>query len=231
LIFQKLNSYKEDEIFQVLQGESSQTIAIVLSRLNSIKAKNVLKNFPLDQQKDIVYRMATSASKIHSEVLNQIAKAIQEKIKLFDEPQGSQIGGSEKLAKILNILESKTGKNILSEIEKKDASLASKIKDKMFTFNDILKIENNSLKKALFEINNDIIALALKDESEEMKQKFLNNISDNRKKLLLIELKTLGPQKRSNIEDAKNRILETLREMQENGELFFKNSNKKDEWV
>ena len=175
--------------------------------------------------------MATSASKIHSEVLNQIAKAIQEKIKLFDEPQGSQIGGSEKLAKILNILESKTGKNILSEIEKKDASLASKIKDKMLTFNDILKIENNSLKKALFEINNDIIALALKDESEEMKQKFLNNISDNRKKLLLIELKTLGPQKRSNIEDAKNRILETLREMQENGELFFKNSNKKDEWV
>jgi len=175
--------------------------------------------------------MATSASKIHSEVLNQIAKAIQEKIKLFDEPQGSQIGGSEKLAKILNILESKTGKNILSEIEKKDASLASKIKDKMFTFNDILKIEDNSLKKALFEIKNDILGLALKDESEEMKQKFLNNISDNRKKLLLIELKTLGPQKRSNIEDAKNRILETLREMQENGELFFKNSNKKDEWV
>ena len=175
--------------------------------------------------------MATSVSKIHSDVLNQIAKAIQEKIKLFDEPKGSQIGGSEKLAKILNILESKTGKNILSEIEKKDLSLASKIKDKMFTFNDILKIEDNSLKKGLFEIKNEILALALKDESEEMKQKILNNISDNRKKIILTELKTLGPQKRSNIEDAKNRILETLRKIQENGELFFKNSNKKDEWV
>lgn len=214
-----------------MQDESSQTVAIVLSRLNSIKAKNVIKNFPTDQQKDIIYRMATSASKIHSDVLNQIAKAIQEKLKLFDEPQGSQVGGSEKLAKILNILESKTGKNILSEIEKKDFSLASKIKDKMFTFNDILKIEDNSLKKGLFEIKNEILALALKDESDGMKQKFLNNISDNRKKIILTELKTLGPQKRSNIEDAKNKILETLRKLQENGELLFKNTHKKDEWV
>ena len=174
--------------------------------------------------------MATGSS-IHSDILNQVAKGIQEKLKDFDSHRGSEVGGSEKLAKILNLLQSKTGKNILSELEKRDINLAARIKDKMFTFADILNIEDNSLKRALIKIPNDLLALALKDESDEMKQKFFTNISDNRKKILLSELRTLGPQRRSDIQAAKNKIITILKNFQEKGELFFKGKDKGDEWV
>jgi len=174
--------------------------------------------------------MATGSS-IHSDILNQVAKGIQEKLKDFDSHRGSEVGGSEKLAKILNLLQSKTGKNILSELEKRDINLAARIKDKMFTFADILNIEDNSLRRALIKIPNDLLALALKDESDEMKQKFFTNISDNRKKILLSELRILGPQRRSDIQAAKNKIITILKNLQEKGELFFKGKDKGDEWV
>lgn len=174
--------------------------------------------------------MATGSS-IHSDILNQVAKGIQEKLKDFDSHRGSEVGGSEKLAKILNLLQSKTGKNILSELEKRDINLAARIKDEMFTFADILNIEDNSLRRALIKIPNDLLALALKDESDEMKQKFFTNISDNRKKILLSELRTLGPQRRSDIQAAKNKIITILKNLQEIGELFFKGRDKGDEWV
>jgi len=174
--------------------------------------------------------MATGSS-IPGDVLNQVAKGIQEKLKAFESHRGSEVGGSEKVAKILNLIQAKTGRNILSELEKRDINLAYRIKDKMFTFVDILNIEDNSLRRALTKIPNDLLALALKDESYEMKQKFFNNISENRKKILLSELRTLGPQRRSDIQAAKNKILTILKNLQEKGELFFKGKDKGDEWV
>ncbi len=203
---------------------------MVLSRLGSKTAKNTLKYFSPDQQKDIVYRMAT-AGNIHEDILNQVAKSVQEKLKVFDSQEGASTGGSEKLAEILNLVKSKTGKDILSDIEKRDTNLASRVKNKMFTFADIPNLEDKSLRKALFGIENEIIALALKDESNEMKQKFLSNVSENRKRILLADFRSLGPQKRSVIQEAKDKIISVLRKLEEKGELFFKDSDKSDEWV
>jgi len=174
--------------------------------------------------------MATTGS-IHEEVLNTLAKAIREKLKVFDSHAGTAVGGSEKVAEILNLLKAKTGKDILSDLEKKDSSLASRIKDKMLTFADIVNIDDRSLKKVLFEVENEVIALALKDEKDEMKQKFFSNVSDNRKKVLFSELKTLGPQKRPDIQTAKNKVMESLKKLEDKGELFFKGDDKGDEWV
>jgi len=194
------------------------------------KAKNILKSFSPDEQKNIAYRMATSAS-IDSDILNQIAKGIQEKLQVFDDYGGKQIGGSEKIAKILNVLGDKAGSEILSKLEKRDINLASRIKDKMFTFQDILNVEDRSLKKGLLEISNTVLTLALKGESKEMKTKILNNISSNRKQIVIEELNSLGPQKRQIVDDAKDKILEVLRKLKDLGELFFKSDDKKDEWI
>ncbi|MFC1558735.1 FliG C-terminal domain-containing protein [candidate division KSB1 bacterium] len=230
LIFQKLAGYKTEQIFQVLQGESPQTVSIILSRLEPKIAKNVLSNFSPDEQKDIAYRIATSAS-VDVDILNQIAKGIQDKLKVFDEHGIEQTGGSDKIAKILNALGDKTGSKILSDFEKKDVNLASRIKDKMFTFQDILNVDDRPFKKALFEIPNAVLALALKGESKEMKVKIISNISENRKKIVLEEYNSLGPQKRQIVDDAKDRILDVLRKLKETGELFFKVDDKDDEWV
>ena len=122
-------------------------------------------------------------------------------------------------------------KDILADIDKKDPTLASRIKDKMFTFADIPNIEDKSLRKALFEMDNETIIISLKGEADEMKQKFFTNISDNRKRILIADLRSLGPQRRSDIQEAQNKVIKKLRELQEKGELFFKGEDKKDEWV
>ncbi|MCK4965938.1 hypothetical protein KAS50_02840 [bacterium] len=201
-----------------------------MSRLDPKIAKNVLSNFSPDEQKDTAYRIASSTN-IDGDILNQIAKGIQDKLKVFDEQGTEQTGGSDKIAKILNVLGDKAGSKILSELEKKDINLASRIKDKMFTFQDILNVDDRSLKKALFEIPNAVLALALKGESKEMKVKIISNISENRKKIVLDEYNSLGPQKRQIVDDAKDRILDVLRKLKETGELFFKGDVKNDEWV
>ena len=190
----------------------------------------MLSNFSPDDQKDIAYRIAASAA-IDGDILNQIAGGIRDKLMVFDADGTEQTGGADKIAKILNALGDKAGSKILSDMEKKDISLASRIKDKMFTFQDILDVDDRSLKKALFEIPNAILALALKGESKELKVKIINNISENRKKIVLEEYNSLGPQKRRIVDDAKDRILDVLRKLKETGELFFKADGKNDEWV
>lgn len=190
----------------------------------------MLSNFSPNEQKDIAYRIATSAS-IDSDILNQIAKGIQDKLNVFDEHGTEQTGGSDKIAKILNVIGDKAGSKILSELEKKDINLASRIKDKMFTFQDILNVDDRFLKKAFFEIPNAVLALALKGETKDMKVKIISNISENRKKIVLEEYNSLGPQKRQIVDDAKDRILDVLRKLKETGELFFKVDDKDDEWV
>ena len=101
----------------------------------------------------------------------------------------------------------------------------------MFTFQDIINVDDRSLKKGFFEIPNFILALSLKGESKEMKVKILNSISENRRRIVLEEFNALGPQKRQVVDDAKDRILDVLRKLKETGELFFKVDDEDEKWV
>lgn len=230
LIFQKLNNYTPQQIYKVLNEEPPQIIAAIVARLTSEKARDVLKEFPSAEQKDITFRIA-KGTPVPPEILQTTASTLQQKLAVFDEQPGAATGGSEQLAKILNKMGTSAQQALLDNLRSKDSSLASKVKDEMFSFSDILYVNDDGLRKAMVEISDKILALALKGTDDQFKEKFYSNVSSNRRAILQEEYIALGKVKRRDVDAAQTKVLDIIKKYEAEGAIYIKRTDTDDEWV
>lgn len=232
LLFKRLSEYTPEQIQQVLQGESAQTVAVILVRLETKKAQGALTLFPPDEQSDIAFKMAT-ANSIPPEFLNEVANEIGNKLRIFDDKDGGHTGagGQDKMAEILKHMDPSKSKGLLDALAQKDSSMSERIKGKMFLFEDIAKAEPDSLKRSLMSIEIETLALALKGASEEIVKAALGGLTDNRRKMLISEVKYMGPRQRSDVDGARSSVVSTLRGFLDQGILRMKGDESHDEWV
>lgn len=136
------------------------------------------------------------------------------------------IFGKEKIAKILSRMKTKDSKKILESITSKNSQLADEIRELMFTFEDIINFTTQDMQLLHKNIDTNDLLLAMKGVSDELKEKLLSGISSNKKNILTEELELLGKVKISDVEAARQRIMEIIREKIEKGEISLD-----DEWV
>ena len=127
LLFKRLLEYTAEQVFQVIHDETPQTTAIILSRLEPKKAKDILELFPSDDLKDITYRIVTAKS-VPPEILNEVANTLGEKLRVF-EPGGKSAGqigmsGQDEMADILKHMGSSQSKGLLDRLSKKDIGMS-----------------------------------------------------------------------------------------------------------
>lgn len=234
LLFSRLSQYSAEQIYQVIHDESPQTVAVVLARLDSKKAKEILNLFPAEEQKDLIYRMATAKS-IPSEFLNEVANIIGGKLRMFDPAERdlphTDMNGQDKMTEILKHMGASKSKELLDALAQKDAGISDRIKQKMFLFEDIVNAETESLKRALMQLKIDILALSLKGSTKEIFHAVLEALSENRRKMLISEIKYMGPRYKSEIEKARTEVAATLRGFFDQGILRMKGDLSEDEWV
>ena len=234
LLFKRLSQYKAEQLYQVVHDETPQTVAIILTRLDTKLAQGILEFFPPDDQKEIAYKMA-SATSVPPEILSEVANTLGEKLRVFNPGERSAgsipLSGQEKMTEILKHMGSSKSKDLLDALGKKDDGLSDRINRKMFLFDDIAKTESESLKRSLMSVETEKLALALKGASEEIVSAVLGGLSENRKKMLVSELKYLGPQLKSDVEKARSDIIATLRGFLDQGILRFREDPSEDEWV
>ena len=134
--------------------------------------------------------------------------------------------GKEKIAKILSRMKTQDSKKILETIATKDTQVASDIKELMFTFEDILEFTTKDMQLMHNKIDSADLLLAMKGVNEELKEKLLSGMSSRKKTILSGELELMGKVKLSDVEAARQRIMDIVREMLERGEVSLD-----DEWV
>jgi len=231
LMFQKLGQYKSEQIYQVINGESHMTVGIILSKFKPDLAKEVLKHFSPDDQKEIVFKMAT-ARNVSPEAINSVANVLGEKLRIFDDDDKTKVmGGNEKMAEILKKMGPGKSEALLEALKSRDPGMADRLKKQMFEFSDIIDTEPESLKRSIAQIDIDTLALSMKGETEEMILSVLKALTENRRKILVGELKAMGPKKRTEVDLAKNEILIVLREAYDKGILRMKGDKSDDEWI
>lgn len=232
LLFKRLSEYSAEQIHQVLQNESAQTIAVVLVRIETRKAKETLTLFLSDEQKEIAFRMATAQS-VPPEFLNEAANAIGDKLRVFDDGDGSHlnVSGQDKMAEILKHMGSSQSKELLDALAKKDGAMSDRIKGKMFLFEDIVNTDPESLKRSLMSVEVDTLALSLKGASGELLKAVSSGLTENRRKMVTEELKYMGPRQRSDVDQARSSVVATLRGFLDQGILRMKEDQSADEWV
>ena len=207
-------------VASLLESEHPQTIALILSTQKSDHASRVVSFLPEDLQADVMYRIA-KIDRVSPEVIAQIEDALQREIGVVVSREQKQVGGIDKVVEILGRLDKGGDRAILATLETTDPDMAETIRKKMFTFDDLVQLDNRSLQMVLREINNDTLTLALKTASEDIKAKIFGNISQRAAEMIQEDLEAMGPVRVSEVEAMQQAILQVALKLEEEGQLVI----------
>ncbi len=204
----------------LLQNEHPQTIALILSTQKADQTGRILPHFSEELKSDVIYRIAR-IDKVSPEVLSKIEEALQREIGGVVNQEQQQVGGVDKVVEILTQMEKGIDLKILEHIEEQDPEMAEEIRRKMFTFDDLVQIDNRGMQLVLREVRNETLTLALKTASKKVQDKIFSNISERAKDLIQEDLEALGPVRLSDVEAAQQGIVQLALRLEEEGKIVI----------
>ncbi len=213
----------------VLGGEHPQVIAIALASIHPRTAASILRSFSDELRAAVSLRIAKT-SKTHPEALEKVARVLREKFEKRKDEIYSEVGGADTLATILNHMDRDLEDNILKDLETKAPDLLSTVKEKLYTFEELLNLSPKEMRLLASQINDDgILACALRGAGEDMRRLFFNNLSHNRAADILEEIDRRGPISLREIHEARGFILAAARRLDDEGRIVIKKT--KEEYV
>lgn len=208
------------QLVNMISREHPQTIAMILSYLDSQQAAMVLSDLPREMRADIARRVALM-ERTSPEILKEVESVLRDKLSTVFQQDFTQAGGLETVVDILNRVDRGTEKLILEELEKDDAELADEIRQRMFIFEDIITLDDASIQRVVREVDSKDLARALKGASEEVKDRIFRNISKRAAEMLREDLEFMGPVRLREVEESQQRIVAIIRRLDESGEIII----------
>ncbi|MDR7072138.1 flagellar motor switch protein FliG [Fictibacillus barbaricus] len=208
------------QILNFIQNEHPQTIALILSYLDSSQAGQVLSELPHEMQADIARRIALM-DVTSPEIINEVEQILERKLSATVTQDFTQAGGVEAVVEVLNGVDRSTERTILDALEIQDPELAEEIKKRMFVFEDIVTLDNRAIQRVIREVQNEDLLLALRASSEEVKEVMFTNMSQRMAENFKEEMEFMGPVRLRDVEEAQSRIVGTIRRLEEAGELVI----------
>ncbi|MCL4796381.1 MAG: flagellar motor switch protein FliG [Bryobacteraceae bacterium] len=219
--FDALQKADPQQLAKFIHSEHPQTIALILSHLNSSQAAGLLFSLPADLRADVSLRMA-NLDQISPEIISKIAGIIGQKLKALGEMSRESYGGVRAVSEMFNRLDSGSSKEILDTIEQRDPNLAETIRHLMFVFEDLLLIDQNGIKELLGRIDRKVLTVALKGTSDQLKSHFLQCMSERGAEMLREDMDALGPIKIKEVEAAQQQIIAIVRQLEAEGVVNLK---------
>ena len=216
-------------LFSILQHERAQTIALVLSYVESDKAASVIAELPEEKRIQVVKSIAMmdSASPDAIKIVEQQLRSRFDNILTTD---FTSIGGIDYIADVMNHIDRSNEKFIFDEMGKDDPELADTIRKKMFVFEDILTMDNRSIQRFIRDCDMKDVVYSLKGAGEEILAAFYSNMSSRMAEQVKSDLEVTVNVKLRDVEEAQSRIVGVIRKLEEEGELVI-NKGGKDEII
>jgi flagellar motor switch protein FliG len=215
---QQIVSLDAQQLFNVLKNEQPRTIALVASYLTPEKTSQLLVHLRPELRDQVVERLATLAP-TPVEAVERVVDVLNQKAGVKATRALNQTGGLKNAADVLNSLDRNFSQAVLLELERRNPDLGQAIRQKMFTFDDLALLDSNSLQKVMREVDMRDLALSLKTASEKLKLSLLSSISRRAAETVNEEISFLGAVKKKDIEAAQQRIIESVRQLEAEGEV------------
>lgn len=203
-----------------LINEHPQTIALIVAHLAPERKVDVLRRLPEGLQAEVVLRVA-NLDYVSPELISQLDDVLKTELSTLGSIDTNQLGGVEPIADMLNLMDKNTEKNIMSRVEEKDPELAEEIRKLMFTFEDLVYVDDKGIQNLLREVDNGKLVIAMKTAPDEIKQKLFKNMSNRAATLLREDLEALGPTKLSDVEKAQAEMVQKCKELESQGKAFI----------
>ncbi|WP_029001134.1 flagellar motor switch protein FliG [Azohydromonas australica] len=208
-------------VAELLRNEHPQIVAAILVHLDFDQASGVLKCFHDRQRNEVLVRIATldgiqpSALKDLNDVMGRVLAGGDRATRK------ASLGGVKTAAEIINMLGGSAEAAVLDYIREADADLAQKIMDNMFTFDDLVKIDDRGMQALLKEVQSSALVVALKGASPELRDKIFRNMSSRAAEMLKDELEARGPVRLSEVELQQKDMIKTMRRLVDEGAILL----------
>ena len=228
--FEHLRDVDPLTIANYLRNEHPQTAAVVLAHMDPRASGPILALMPVDMQGDIAHRMAVLEAP-HAETLQTVEKVLARQLQGELSAKEAKYGGHKQVADILNELDRDVWQEILDEMREIDDEVANEVNNLMFVFEDIVLLNDSHIQEILKEIDGKELTLALKGATVEIRDKVFGNMSKRAAQGIMEDMDYMGPIRLAEVEEAQKRIVEVIRNLEENGTINIGKGSKDAEMV
>lgn len=217
---ESLKWMEPSSVAELLRNEHPQIVAAILVHLDFDQAADVLKFFVERQRNEVMLRVATMEG-IQPNALKDLNEVLFKVLAGGDKVRKASLGGIKTAAEMINLMGAAIEGTVIESIRNHDPDLAQKIMDKMFVFDDVLKLDDKAIQMVLKEVASDALIVALKGAQPELKEKFLANMSTRAAETLREDLESRGPMRLSEVEAQQKDILKTIRRLADEGTIVI----------
>jgi flagellar motor switch protein FliG len=214
-----LQKAETENLVTFIQDEHPQTIALLLTYMTPTQAGEVLEAIEATKQREVIKRLATMEV-TSPDVVKRLEQALESKLASVMTQEFRKTGGVAQAAEILNLVQRSTERAILEGLEEEDPEMVEQIRRLMFTFDDIIRVNNRGVQNLMKNIDTSQLSLALKTASPELREKFFSNMSKRAAEIIREEMEFMGPVRLADVEAAQQAVVDVVRKLEEQGELI-----------
>ena len=214
-------------ILNFIQQEHPQTIALILSYIEPIKASAVLGGLNPEMQSEVAKRIA-NMERSSPEVIREVERVLDKKLSAISSEDVAIAGGVDGIVEILNTIDRATERSIMESLEEDDPELAEEIRKKMFVFDDIVMLDDSSIQRVLKDVDQQDLTKALKAVDDEVREKVFRNMSKRAAAMLEEDIQFMGPVRMSDVEEVQQKIVGIIRKLEESGEIIIARGSEDD---
>jgi flagellar motor switch protein FliG len=207
-------------IADMIQAEHPQVLAIILSVLETSVAAEVLNFLPPDSRAEIMQRVA-SLEQVQPSAMDELEAIMKKQFSTNSSSKSSSLGGVKAAANILNQTKTALEAAVMSGLREIDPDLMQQIQDNMFTFENLVGVDNKGIAKIMANVEPDLMMKALKGASEAVKEKFLGSMSERARGMFRDDMEALPPMRLSDVETAQKMVMRAARKLADAGDLVL----------
>ena len=228
-MWEKLSNVQEQVLANYLKNEYPQTVAVVLSKLKPEHAARVLAILPEETALDVVMRMLRMEA-VQKDVLERVESTLRTEF-MSNLSQTRRRDAHEVMAEIFNNFDRQTETRFLTTLEEQNRESAERIKQLMFTFDDLVKLDTGSAQTLMRHVDKDKLGIALKGATDSVRQFFLGNMSTRAAKMLVDEMKSIGPVRLRDVDEAQALLVNLAKDLAAKGEIMIAKNRADEELV
>ncbi len=218
-MWDKLGNVNEAVLANYLKNEYPQTVAVVLSKIKTDHASRVLGVLPENFSMEVIMRMLRMEA-VQKDILDHVERTLRSEF-MTNLARSAQRDSHELMADIFNNLDRNTEARFMTALEERNRESAEQIKQLMFTFDDLVRLDASGIQLLLRQVEKDQLGLALKGAAEDVKDLFFSNMSERAGKMMKEDMEAMGAVRLKEVDEAQAVIVTSAKALADAGEIVI----------
>ena len=228
-MWDKLGNVNEAVLANYLKNEYPQTVAVVLSKIKTDHAARVLALLPENFSMEVIMRMLRMEA-VQKEILDHVERTLRTEF-MTNLARTARRDSHELMADIFNNLDRNTETRFMTALEERNRESAERIKQLMFTFDDLARVDSSGIQLLLRQVEKDQLAVAIKGSSQEVKELFFANMSERAGKMMKEDMDAMGAVRLKDVDEAQSGIVQVAKALSDAGEIVIAGSDEESELI